>query len=157
MTPAGSVEPNASRAVYVGGLHAYVAAHLGPDGKVWICRRFAEAREWLPVRQATPEDLEDLDRSGAAEFPILLTVTERAEHPEWPTSIPWGLIREHGDECRARHGMSPLQIAELGGLSPFELVMIFRRPGTPWVPTETAMVLVCQRLDEYFAAQKAAV
>lgn len=117
------VEPNASRVVYSGEVGAWIALHRFSTGKEWVLRRHAEGH-WVTVREATDEEREVLRAAGALEFPLSLTAEQRAEHPEWPQVVPYFLVGWNQERCRMNHGMTPAQLAELGGLSPEQVFAV---------------------------------
>ncbi len=76
-----------------------------------------------------------VDRCLQREFPIarisIMThrLINRGFMPPF-TSVPWGLIANHRDQCIRNHGQTPERLAERGGLSPSEMVAIIE--DRPW-------------------------
>jgi hypothetical protein len=44
------------------------------------------------------------------------------EHPDWPTSLPWGMVAQHRDRIEDDHGQRLEYIAGAGGLPPQSLL-----------------------------------
>jgi len=113
------------------------SAELHTDGRVWWTdqnsRDTMEPREHGSAPTVSPEE----HQRAQAESADLRARLERAEARRFPImggpSIPWAMIAPHARQAKQNHDQTLERLAERGGLSPREAVLVLEsRPGREW-------------------------